>query len=1040
MAKILLFTLVSCAIIFQGAIAQDRLYPKFFALSDVTLLSGPFKDMQTKNEQTLLDYDTDRLLQPYLKEAGLTPKGTAFPNWAGLDGHVGGHYLSALAMHYAATGNTQIKQRMDYVIAELLACQNNNSKDANFVGYLSGVPNGKTMWLGIKSGNLGAASGYWVPWYNIHKTYAGLRDAWLYTGNETAKTMFLKLCDWGLTITNGLSAAQMESMMGTEYGGMNEVYADAYAMTNQVKYLDAAKKWSHKWLLNAMAASNDNLDNRHANTQVPKAIGFQRIAELSNDPTYTNAAKYFWTTVANKRSLSIGGNSRAEFFPDATKYMEYIEAREGPESCNTYNMLKLTEGLFRMSQEVKYLDFYERALYNHILSTIHPTHGGYVYFTPARPRHYRVYSKVNSAMWCCVGSGMENPAKYHQFAYMHKGDSLYVNLFMASEVNWRDRNVRIKQETTFPYEEKTKLTIVATSATAFKLMIRHPGWVPAGQMKVIIGSDTVSAQTTPMSFATINRTWNNGDIITVLLPMHNTVETLANVPSYVSLLRGPIVLGAKTGTESMSGLVADDGRWSHIAGGSLLALDQAPILASSIADIPSKLVPVPGKPMTFKAPNLFYAKKDTALQLEPFYRIHDSRYMLYWMLLNNPAALDSLAAEQQAAMALDARTIDRVAPGQQQPEADHLMQNLNSNSGTSQGEFYRDAGTCTGGTGGFISYVMSTNQEINLSLMVRYWGNESCTRTFDILIDGQKLVTENISGKWNRNEFVNQVYSIPNSLVSGKGEVTVRFQASSGMVGGIYGVRLLRQYALVLGPDGEYIRNGSFATGNANWQFNVFAGTATGAVANGEYRIDVTTTSTIGYNVQLIQPGLLLEQGKSYRATFNAYASSARDLQVNVGMAQSPWTSYLTTLQSFPLTSTPKSYTFDFTMQAPTDTNARFEFHAGLQNPSVFIDNVSLKLVESPVLANSKHTVQATLNPKMRADHHHLELAVNHPIQEPLTIRIFNLNGRLAHTDFMQAGVKSHAVNIEGLIPGLYIVKISRGGNQLWSTLFSKSF
>jgi len=779
------------------AIAQDKLYPSMFPLGNVKLLDGPFKQRMDLNGKTLLAYDVDRLMQPYLKEAGLTAKGAVFPNWAGLDGHVGGHYLSALAMHYAATGDAQIKTRMDYVIGELKRSQDANGKDANFAGYLSGVPNGKALWLKIKSGNTGAQWDYWVPWYNIHKTYAGLRDAWIYAGDETAKAMFLKLCDWGLTITNPLSDAAVEGMMGNEYGGMNEVYADAYGMTKDVKYLNAAKKWSHKWLLNAMAASTDNLDNKHANTQVPKAIGFARIAELSGDATYTRGAQYFWTTVTGKRSLAIGANSRQEYFPDVSKYADFVNVPEGPESCNSYNMLKLTEDLFRMSPQAKYADFYERSLYNHILSVIHPSHGGYVYFTPARPRHYRVYSKVNSAMWCCVGSGMENPAKYAQFTYLHKGDSLFVNLFMASELNWKEKGVKVTQNTNFPEEERTRLTISTAAPVKFRLLIRHPSWVRANEFKVVIGNDTVSSQSTVSSYVEINRTWNNGDVATVLLPMRNSVEQLPNVANYYAILHGPIVLGAKTGTSNLTGLVADDGRWSHIAGGTQLDLTQAPMLAAKPDSIASRLVPVPGKPLTFKAPFLFAAKKDTALVFEPFYKIHDARYMMYWMLMTDQKTLDSLSRAQAAALLLEGRTIDRLVPGQQQPEVDHKMVQTNTTASVNHGESVREGGSCSGGTGGSVSYELSTSDETDLSLWVRYWGNEtSCARTFDIFVDGQKVATESLVEKWKMNDFVNVEYALPNALVTGKKIVTVKFQAATGMVGGLYGVRLLRKNAL----------------------------------------------------------------------------------------------------------------------------------------------------------------------------------------------------------------------------------------------------
>ena len=765
-----------CSIFSQG-FSQDLLYSDMFPLGDVQLLGGPLKERQDLNAETLLSYDTDKLIAPFYEEAGMRPKATKFSNWAGLDGHVLGHYLSALAMHFADTGDELIKQRLEYVLSELKTIQDYNSRDNNFKGYISGVPNGKQMWLKFKSGNAGAQNGYWVPWYNIHKLYAGLRDAYIYAGYEQAKTMFLALCDWGLTITGGLNDNAMESMLGTEHGGMAEVYADAYALTKQDKYLKEAKRWSHKWLLNAMAANNDNLTNVHANTQVPKVVGFARIAELTGDQTYVKGSEYFWDRVVNKRSIAIGGNSISEHFPSFDNHKKYVEEREGPESCNTYNMLKLTERLFNMDHSAKQADFYERALFNHILSTIHPKHGGYVYFTPARPRHYRVYSKVNAAMWCCVGSGMENPAKYNQFIYTKDESSLYVNLFAASLLNWKGKGVKIKQETEFPKGESAKFTV--TGSGSFDMKIRHPYWVKEGEFKVIVNGDTVVKKSDPSSYVSAGKSWKSGDVIEVLFPMYTHVEELPNVSDYVALMHGPIVLSAKTGTANLNGLVADDGRWSHIASGALESLDQAPMLASKKEDIPSKVEPVKGEPMHFKAPYLFAAKKDANLLLEPFYEVHDAR-------------LERLKKEQEEALALDEKTVDKVAPGEQQPEVDHKMKIENSTSGTANGEFYRDAGKCSGGDGGLISYEFETNSEDSLSLMVRYWGNEGCTRIFDINIDDEKLTTETISNRWNKNEFVNVTYPIPDNMVKGKKIVRISFTATSGMVGGLYGVRLLR--------------------------------------------------------------------------------------------------------------------------------------------------------------------------------------------------------------------------------------------------------
>ncbi|MTK54341.1 glycoside hydrolase family 127 protein [Paludibacter sp.] len=790
LASLLFFCFLAAS---GNAFAQTKLYPNEFPLRDVTLLDGPFKHARDLNIQVLLKYDVDRLLAGYRKEAGLPAKAKSYVNWDGLDGHVGGHYLSALAINYAATGNAECKKRMDYMIAELKACQDaNTAKNSDWgKGYVGAVPNSKVIWSTFQKGDFAAFRAAWVPWYNVHKMYAGLRDAWLYTGNEQAKTMFLKFCDWAIAVTASLSETQMQSMLDTEHGGMNEVLADAYQMTLDKKYLTAAERFSHKMLLDPMSQSKDNLDNKHANTQVPKAIGFERIGELSNDATYLQAGKFFWETVTTNRTLAFGGNSRREFFPSVASCTDFVNDVEGPESCNSYNMLKLTEDLFRLHPSANYADYYERTMYNHILSTQHPDHGGYVYFTPARPRHYRVYSAPNEGMWCCVGSGMENHGKYGQFIYTHQHDSLFVNLFVASELNWKEKGLKIRQTTSFPNEEKTKLTVTAGNAR-FKLMIRYPYWVADGALKITVNGKAVAYTAHPSSYVAVERTWQQGDVVTVELPMHNSVVQLPNVPNYIAFMHGPIVLAAKTGTNDLTGLVAGDSRWGHIAGGKKMPLNEAPVIIedneSTLAD---KITPVAGKPMTFSLSGIKMANKIDAL-LEPFYKIHDARYEIYWMRLSDSqyrSYADSLAQVEQQKLALQKRTVDFVAPGEQQPEADHFIQKENSNTGNNQDEFWRDARD-----GGYFSYRLSTNKETNLSLSIRYWGNERGPRNFDIYIDDVKLTSENLSGKWNSNKFQNVEYPIPDAAVAGKDFVRVKFvPQQKNMTASIYYIRLLRE-------------------------------------------------------------------------------------------------------------------------------------------------------------------------------------------------------------------------------------------------------
>jgi DUF1680 family protein len=598
-----------------------------FPVSQVRLLDGPFKHAQELNRDVLLQYDVDRLLAPFRKEAGLPPKAESYSNWAGLDGHVGGHYLTAMALYAAATGDAECRRRMDTMVRELAGCQ-----AAHGDGYVGGVPDSDELWRQLRAGDPKAVLQRWVPWYNLHKTFAGLRDAWLLGGNAEAKATLIRLADWCEALLKDFSEEQMQTMLDQEHGGMNAVLADVSAITDDPKYLELARRFSHRQLLDPLAEGRDTLDNRHANTQVPKAIGFQRIAELGGDPKYAAAARFFWETVVRHRTLAFGGNSRREHFPSAAACREFIEDREGPESCNTYNMLKLTQGLHRMNPRAAYADFYERALFNHILSTQHPMHGGYVYFTPVRPRHYRVYSAPNQAMWCCVGSGMEYHGKYGEFIYSHDDDdSLYVNLFIASELDWTQRGVRVRQETRFPDEPQTTLTVLVEKPVRFTLRVRHPVWVPAGELTLKLAGKAWQPDSQPSSYIEVTRLWQDGDSLEVGLPMHLTVEPMPNVPDYVALLQGPIVLAARTGTEDLKGLVADDSRWGHIAHGALLPLDQAPMLAGEQADLPAGIQPADdGQPLHFQARAWLRPECWRDLVLEPLFRIHDARYMVYW--------------------------------------------------------------------------------------------------------------------------------------------------------------------------------------------------------------------------------------------------------------------------------------------------------------------------------------------------------------------------------------------------------------------------
>ena len=771
--------------------AQDRLYCDEFPLGDVTLLDGPLKKARDLNIKTLLQYDCDRLLAPYLKEAGLTPKAKSYPNWDGLDGHVGGHYLTAMAIN-AATGDKACRERMEYFISELQACADANAKNHPEwgKGYVGGVPGSDRIWSNYKKGDFGAYSGAWVPYYNIHKMYAGLRDAWVYCGNEQAKQLFLGFCDWAIDLTAGLSDAQVERTLHTEHGGMNEVLADAYAITGDKKYLDAAKRFSHHRLLVPLSQRQDCLDNMHANTQVPKVVGFERIAELSGDETYHNASIYFWDIVTGERSLAFGGNSRREHFPSKEACMDFINDIDGPETCNTNNMLKLTEELHRRNPEARFADYYELATFNHILSSQHPEHGGYVYFTPARPRHYRNYSAPNEAMWCCVGTGMENHGKFGQFIYTHVGDALYVNLFVASELNWREKGLTLRQETAFPYAETSRITITSGKGE-FPLQVRYPGWVKPSSFEVKVNGQPVQIITGPSSYVTINRKWKKGDIIDITFPMHNSIKYLPNEPQYIAMMHGPIMLAAKTGTEDLAHLIADDSRFGQYASGKKLPINEAPILVNdNLEDIANQLQPIAGKPLHFT----LSTKMENAIhsEIQPFFEIHDARYMMYWLALseeNYKGYLDDLAKKEQERQALEARTVDKVQPGEQQPEADHFMETDRSQVGNTNDVFFRDASDSH-----YFSYLMQTGGQTDLSLRLKYWGvGEWKSHEFDIFVDDVLVKEVNNTGKYRISEFKYETYPVPAELLKDKKQVRVKFVAKPRkQIGEIYEVRLVK--------------------------------------------------------------------------------------------------------------------------------------------------------------------------------------------------------------------------------------------------------
>lgn len=660
-----------------GMVAAQSTQLQTFGPGQVRLLPGLFLDAQHTDEKYILSLDPDRLLAPFQKDAGIPVKKENYGNWesSGLDGHIGGHYLSALSLMYAATGKKVYLDRLHYMLDQLERCQLKNGN-----GYLGGVPDGKSVWKQVEQGKGDAVTQRWVPWYNVHKTMNGLLDAWTLTGSMQAREMLLRLCSWSKEVTSHLSEEQMQLMLQTEFGGMNEIFAAVASETGDTTWLGMARRFTHQKLLEPLTRHTDALTGLHANTQIPKVVGFMRTGMVGNDTVLEDASNFFWNTVVSNRTISIGGNSVREHFHAVDNFLAMLESPEGPETCNSYNMLKLSKLLFLHHPDRRFMDYYERTLYNHILSSQHPN-GGFVYFTPIHPMHYRVYSTPQNAMWCCVGTGLENHGKYAELIYAHSADSLYVNLFIPSVLEWKSRSMKLTQETQFPMEEGSKLKLSLKKPQLLTIGVRVPVWVK-DSVTLTVNGQPVTSSGGAAGYVFVRRTWKNGDVVKVHLPMEARAEGLPDSTHWVSFEYGPIVLAAATDTLNMPGLYADASRWGQIAHGDLRPMSAAPEVKLDKPGIVN--LKGAGGPLEFTMVDLVQDTTFRNLKLVPFYTIHDTRYMLYWPY--------QLQVKQDAARQhLDSITVDRVYAGEQQPEVDHQFEDGGSSKGIAGDQHFRVA-------------------------------------------------------------------------------------------------------------------------------------------------------------------------------------------------------------------------------------------------------------------------------------------------------------------------------------------------------------
>lgn len=740
-----------------------------FALTNVMLLDGPFREAMLRDKAYLLSLDPNRFLYNFRVNYGLATSVTPYGGWdspgSEQRGCVVGHYLTACSQMYASTGDPQLKARVDFIVAQWAQCQALATNAGFHAGYLSGFPESHID----RVVNLQPV---WAPWYAIHKIMAGLLDAYQWCHNAQALAVLKNEAGWVQYRIDQLTTNQVQAMLDNEFGGMGEVLANLYAVTGNPDHLRLARAFDHARLFDPLAADIDPLDGYHANTQIPKMIAAAREYELTGDSRYHEIATFFWQRVAQHRSFVIGGHGDHEFFFPIADFPRHLSA-ETCETCNTYNMLKLTRHLFAWQPDAVTMDFYERALFNHILASQEPEQGMFTYLVSLKPGHFKTYSTPENSFWCCVGTGMENHSKYGDTIFFHGTNSLYVNLFIAAQLSWPEQGVMLRQDTSFPESNLTRLTWQCAGPVALDLKIRQPAWATTG-LRVTVNGAAQNLPNGPGTYATLSRVWQNGDVVDIELPMTLHTEPLPQDTNTVAFLYGPIVLAGELGTAGMPG--------SDFAGGQLdyvgVADPLVPVLVGDDATLLNHITPAAGEPLAFQTHGLGQPQDVTLI---PFYRLHHQRYSVYWHRYM-PAAWTQQAAQIAAD---EARLVDQVVIGDAASETAHDRQSQNSNTGNAFGLNWRDANN-----GGWFSYRLAVRPNEAVQLVVKYWGSDTGGRVFDILVDGQNLATQTLDNN-QPGQLFDVAYSVPPEWTSGKTNVTVQFQAHSGlMAGGIFGLRL----------------------------------------------------------------------------------------------------------------------------------------------------------------------------------------------------------------------------------------------------------
>jgi len=744
-----------------------------FDLKQVRLLDGPFKDAMERDRKYLHALDSDRLLHTWRLNAGLPSSAQPYGGWeepkCELRGHCLGHYLSACALMYAGTDDEKIKAKADAIVAELAKCQ----KALGDSGYLSAFPESFID-------RVEARQRVWAPYYTLHKVYAGLLDMHRYCGNTQALEIAQRMAAWNKKRLDRLSEDQMEAMLNaTEQGGMNETLANLYVATGNPDYLAMARRFDEKHYVEPLARGEDRLKGEHVNSFIPNMIGSARQYELTGNERDRRLAEFFWSQVTSARCYCTGGTSNNEHWQSDPNQLADQLGDYTQETCCTYNMLKLTRHLFCWSADTKYADYYERALWTSILGTQDPKTGMVMYFVPLSSGRWKVFSTPNDSFWCCVGTGMENHAKYGDSIYFHDNEGVYVNLFIASEANWAEKGIRIRQETDFPEKESTALVVRAEKPVEMALRVRVPCWATKGITATLNGKP-LAGNAKPSSYFEVRRTWKDGDRLEIAMPMGLYPWPMPDDKTLMAFMYGPFVLAGKLGGEGLT----EENTYVKSQGYEFINVAKAPTFVVESDDVNAWIKPVAGEPLAFRT-----AGQSENVTLIPFYRLFDERYAVYWRVYRKDSPEHKRAtADEEARKKRLARLLDEITIGNRKSESAHGLKGEQTSNGMHVGRNWRHAAG-----GGWFSYDLKVLPDQPMTLLCTWWGDESGERTFDILIDGEKIATQKLLHN-KPGEFFDMEYKIPPARTRDKQKVTVKFQAHpDNWAGGVFGCAMLKQ-------------------------------------------------------------------------------------------------------------------------------------------------------------------------------------------------------------------------------------------------------